>query len=276
MSELWGFQSGQQQADETNLKMQMGELALQQGAVDTQQKETNLKTSQLVLERQQQLMRRMQSMGSGGQGSPGSNPNALDGLTDEMYGIAGAQFASGMFEEGAATADKAGKLQVNQARVAEMQSKQQSKVWSDAANALQDVHDPRSLQEAFLNFSMQHPDEAQSPAIKQLMMQLQGQPYDQAKINSIRDAAISSKEKAETAAVQARAKASEATARRAEAQIPLEEARTKEAVARTAAIKKAGGQSQLPKSGDVNYVMQHVKTDFDISLSDADAAQARR
>lgn len=275
MSELWGFQSGQQQADETNLKMQMGQLALQEGSVDIQQKQVNLKTSELVLQQQQQVMKRLAAMGKDGQpGGPGSAQDPVEGLANELYAQANA-IAPIEPEKAASIVDKASRLELNHSKVTEAMSNEQVKMWNNAANALSTAHDAGSLQEAFNQFSLQHPEEAQNPKMKQLMMELQARPYDQAKIDAIRKVALDNKENAETTAAQARAKASLASAKRDEAQVPLEQARTKEAEARTAALRKAGADTALPKGTDVNYVMAHITKDYDVATSDADKASAR-
>jgi len=275
MSELWGFQSGQQQADETNLKMQMGQLALQEGAVDIKQKETNLKQSQLALQQQQMMMKRLaeaQTFGAAGGGGGGVDP--IEGLANQLYAQASA-IAPVAPEQAASIVDKASKLELNHSKIVEATQTRNSKMWADAANALQGVHDHASLQEAVNQFTIQHPDEAQNPKMREVMMQLQGQEYDQGKIDAIRNAAIDNKTKAETAAAEARAKASTAAAKRDEAQVPLEKARTEESEARTAALRKAGGNTELPKGTDINYIMQHATEDFDLSRSDADKAKAR-
>lgn len=275
MSELWGFQSGQQQADETNLKMQMGALALTEGQQDIKQKEISLKTADLALQQQQTYLKKLASMGTSGGGRGAQSSDPVEGLASDLYAQSDAMAAAGMTEQAATVADKASRLELNHSKVNQTLKTKEVNMWGAAANALSNVHDHASLVDAFNAFTMEHPDMAENPQLKQLMMELQGRPYDQSKINAIRNAAISNKDQAETAAAAARAKASEASARRDDAQVPLEKARTVTEGLRAKALAKAGGKADaLPKGTEVSYVMNHVTQDFNLD-QDSDKAKAR-
>ena len=275
MSELWGVQSGQAQATELGIKQQMANLALSEGAIDTQQKAVTLKASELALQQQQMVMRRLASMGSTGKVGETDAVDPVTQMSNYLYQVADAQIASGQFEQGATTADKAGKLALNQSKVEEAMHKQQHQLWTDVSSALQGVHDAPSLQTALSAFQIAHPDEANTPATKKMLMQLQQGGYNQAMIDKLKEVALDQKTKAEIAAANARAKQSDAAAKRDEAEVPLAKARERETEARTRALEKVGGADKLPPANEISTAMDFISKDFTTDDSNTSKASAR-
>lgn len=275
MSELWGVQSGQAQAQELNMKQQMANMALSEGAIDTQQKEVNLKASELALQQQQTVMKRLASMGSSGQADGQSTTDPITQMSDYLFRVADAQIHGGQFEQGAATADKAGNLALNQAKIEEATHKQAHQLWTDVSNALAGVHDETSLKSALSDFKLAHPDEVNLPATQKMLMQLQQGGYDQAKIDKLKEISLDQKTKAEIGAAQARAKQSDAAAKRDEAEVPLAEARTREKIAREKALEKVGGADKVPPAAEISTAMDFISKEYTTDDSNTSKASAR-
>lgn len=271
MSELWGFTSGVEQGAEFNSKQQLAQLAIQEGGIDVQQKNINLKASELSLQQQQNTMRAMAVAASGGKA--GSNPqtNMSDFMANQLYASVPVLLAGGRIEEAATVAAKAGELQVHAHEIDKANAEKDHKLWGDVADTMANVKDDASWKSAQMAFAMEHPDEVQLPTVQQLFQKK----FGELNIQSITDAALSQKEQAATKASTSRANADDARAQVAKSEVPLNKQREREAKARADALAKAGSKpDELPKSADVNYVMDLVKQNYDLDTPDGNSYEA--
>lgn len=267
MSELWGFASGMQQAQEGQMKKQEFAMQMAEGGMKLQQEQVNLDSSRLALQTQQQMMKRMAAMGTGGQTD---STNSSDVIASQMDSMAEMAMQSGRFEESKDYAKTASSIRANQAKITEEQRKLSNQKLKDVSDLLGNVTDANSWRTSINMFQMMHPDEAKDPQVQKIL----AMPYSPDTVRNIQNAVQSQKDKAETAAANARAQAETAAAAEHTARLPLISAQTRVAEDRDAKLQKEGAVNKAPTSNEIKAVSDLVQEKYNLDSPD-ELARAR-
>jgi hypothetical protein len=267
MSDLYGFASGLQAAQQGQMQKQEFAQQMAEGGLKLQQEQVNLDTSKLALQSQQSMMKRMASMGTMGADDPTGITDTVASQMDQMTQLA---LASGRPEEAKEYAKTASTLRTNQAKITEEQRKISNQKLKDVSDLLGNVTDANSWRSAVNTFQMLHPDEAKDPQVQRIL----SMSYSPDMIRSISSAIQSQKDKAEIAAAQARAQAESAAAQEHTARLPLIEAQTREADLRGDKLTKEGAITKAPTSSEIKSISDLVQEKYNLDTPD-ELARAR-
>lgn len=250
MSELFGFPSGYSKGEEDIRAQQKHLLDLSKGQVE-------LETAQIGLTSQKKMMELLSqsSMGGGAKnhqpipGAPGAHTDQLAENLDELASMA---MASGLPDQAGKYASAASTMRRNAAYIDKTATDNVIKSTNAMAGLLDNVHDPRSWQQANAMYQLQFGKPSPYANL----------PYNPQLVDQIKNGVASSKDRALTQAAQARAKASDAATAERKARIPLIRAQTELDQARTKALEKAGATGRIPKAGSIRSVTDLLVKDF--------------
>lgn len=243
MSTIEGYASGVAAAQsEDAMKQQLAE-----GNIRLQQEGVNLEAAKIALDSQKKMMELMQKsdMGSKSNGTLDTDvlPNALDQMAQMSM-------QSGLPGQAADFASKAGTLRKNQAAIQHQQLQDAIKHLTIAADLVSNVHDEDSWNKANATYEMMTGEE--SP--------FKGKPYSPEMVEQIQNGVQTAKDKALTAAAQARVKASESEARERDTRVGLIEAQRNLTETRDTNLRKNGGRPT--KSDDVRAITDLITRDY--------------
>jgi hypothetical protein len=244
MTDLWGFQSGQQQAQQQQQATQLFQMQMAEGAQKIEEQGLVIKQTKQTMDQQAKVLQAIEQKKAQRQAQSGQQPDMspADKQAQQLYDYADAYAESGQPVAAAEMADKASTLQKNQGEIAKQTADAQFHRATTAANLLQDVHDERSFRQAIGIYQMATGDTS-APWEK---MQ-----YSPELITKLKDLVTSAKDKAELAQKQSQAKLEEANAKSAAFEPALKAAETKEHEARAENLKKVGDAATLAARGDL-------------------------
>jgi hypothetical protein len=250
MVDITGVLGGERVAEQDAQSKALFAQQLQDNNISLQQHGITLETSKIALESQQKMMQLMQDSvkGKGGANGPGKvDTEALPNALDQMAAMAA---ASGLPGQAADYAGKASTLRKNQQAIQHQQLTDAIKHLTIAADLTANVHDQESFDRANSEYEMATGEP--SP--------FAGQKYSPELLENIHNSVTTGKDKALTAAAEARQQASLAEVREREARIPLLKAQTDLTESRDNAIRKNGGK--IPKSEDLRAVTDLITKDY--------------
>jgi hypothetical protein len=172
-----------------------------------------------------------------------------------MFRQADIESATGFYKESNETRQKASAILENNSKIQTRNANMEIKMYKDVGNLLDAVHDKQSWDDLRAMFPVLHPDEAKLPGVAKILQM----EYNPKVVDSIRTSMTSQKERAQTLAALADAKARTATAAKDEAYtrdyLPkLEEL----AEARAKNLGKAGGTGMKVSATDVNQAAKMI------------------
>src|SRR6185437_3840477 len=229
----------------------------------TQAKQVALQTSQLELQRQQKQMTLLSQAVDNGKIGSGQT------TADQMDLMAQIALDSDKPEEARQYSQTASTIRTGQAYIATQQAEQQRKSLTDMADFLDGIHDEASWHTALQNFVMTHPDEAKDPHVSAILHA----PYSEQLIQELHNGVQTSLQKAETAAAQAREKATQAGLKLTDARTVQAETAARLNSAREEHLRKAGGVNLTPKAADVQMITDQMAVQYG---DPADLAQTSR
>lgn len=246
MSELWGFQAGQQEAQQQQQASQLFNLKMEEGQQDLQEKGLAIQQAKATLDQQAKIMKAAEAKrAQRGTAPPGSSP--IDTQVQNLFDYADAAIEYGNPVEASEIITKATTIQKNQV---EMQVKQSEQAQSDLAwiyGNIQNVHDQASWQTFLMNYEV-----SLGHAPHGLIAQ---QNYNPQLVEAIKQGIPAQMEKAKLAAEQAKEKLEGAQTRAAEAEVPLRAAEAREHIDRAKSLEKLGVVSdEAPDAGTIGMV----------------------
>lgn len=246
--EIWGFQGGQQAAMQDQQNTQLFQLKMAEGNQDLEAKTLDNQKTKAALALQDKIAKQMQAKAaakSGGTQSP------VDALADSNLEAANTALMNGDVVAADEYADKGYKLKVQDADLKIKQTEIHLKDMDITAHALDGVHDPESLKAATME--MQGLFGNDYPPLTKMLTQLQAQPYDQAKVDQLKNALVDRKAKMEEEKNAALARKDDADAKLEPIRAKLVEAEVNEHNARAEALRKNGTDSGgfVPSEGSV-------------------------
>lgn len=273
MTELWGAVAGMQAGDENNrqnaiVQMKKAAFPLEQQSARLTLEEQGLKIqqAQMALEHQKKFMELMQAEPQGGAaGKPDDGSGVIDPLAAEMDRMGKAALGAGMPEQAKDYFTSASTMRKNQAEISEKASKAHADELTLVSNLLSNTHDQASWDQGNHIYEMEM---GKPSPVAHL-------PYSPQLVESLKLGHMNAKDQALTAAAEARAKASLATAAEGKARLELISSQNKLALARAAAVAKAGGKAVLPTAEDLRAVTDLVTHDHE-DLLPADARMYAR
>jgi hypothetical protein len=268
MAELWGFQAGEQQAQQYtqnqalfNLQMQEGGLKLEEEAVQTQ-------TAKLALQQQQKMLELLSQRGAaqmtrqasadGKQPLPGTG-TPIDETADATEQAGLDLLAVGDVEHGSQTLERASTMRRNAAQIEKDSNDQRARDLTVASNLFANSKpklDAIDAQEASGAIDAQTADAARNRIWQDGNMQymsitgkpspVAAQPYSRQLFDAVENANMTQLQKAQQAAAAARQKLADAQVQAQPLKNAEIAARTKAANARADAVEKAGGEAKPP------------------------------
>src|SRR6266849_601878 len=149
MSDLGGFVEGMQAAQgyrqsEALFGFTLTEAGqkVEENQLGIKQKELAIKTGQMALDQQTELMRRMAARGNqAGQTGPQNPTDAATELANNLMQVANDDLAVGRFSEGAKNAKAATEILENNSKIANRHFTQQNKLFTSAVDVLGNAPD---------------------------------------------------------------------------------------------------------------------------------------
>jgi hypothetical protein len=267
MSELWGFASGIQQAQQSQQNQMLTNLQLSEGAQKLAAGDIAIKQADIQLQSQQRMLSLLQGAQAtrSSSGSPGQQASAQsESLALNMDMLANFALESGMPEQAKEYANSASTIRKNQASVEENQAKLQQQHAMITGSLMENVHDQQSFDNALMIYQLETGQK--SP--------FSGQRYSPQLADQIRNRASTILQQSAIKLNDARAKEASAQTEDAKARQPLIEAQKREADARTAYLEKHGGAANLPSASDLKSVTDLIASSYDVDTTQ-DAANAR-
>jgi hypothetical protein len=259
MSELWGWQSGQSQAQQDNQSKQLFQLSMAEGAVKLETEKFTLENAKLSLQRQEQALRLFQ-MGSQDK-SAGNNP--VQETSDVLMRLGNAEMQAGLLEEGGKKVYEAAKLQEGHQKIVNETTTNQIKRFTFAANLLDGVHNEASWEQMKMVY--------QSEFGEPLDPNIANRPYDPQLIDMLRKGAVTQLQQANIAKSQAQIDSAKAAQAANYARVPYYQAAARAADARADALGKNGNTNIRAKPADLSSVTSLIMNDF----PDTDRSKAR-
>ena len=259
MSELWGWQSGDQQGTQQNQANQMfgltmaeGQQKLAEGSLTIQEKQLALKTGNLALQQQEALMRAMQARQSP-TGQPASPTDTASAMAEQLFQLSQSEMEVGRFDSASKHARDASTILENNNKITAAQTKVQVQKYKDVSDLLGGATDSKGWDNARQLFQTLHPDEAKDPQVARVLQM----PYSPQLVKALQDSIETQKDKAEITAAKARAVNSQAQAREADYRTKYVLPKQVEATeARIDHLKKAGAGNLTPKPADINDIVK--------------------
>lgn len=255
---MFGAPTGISQAEADNRAQELHQLAMGEGQVKLEQ-------AQMTLASQKQMMELMKGLNSGtqapgGPAGPNSPQDAMsniagdksDHLADSMDLMANLAMQSGNPAQAKDFAVAGSTMRHNSATIQKDKTSQMISELNLVSSLMANVHDDASWKQANSMYEMQ--TGKPTPYAKM--------PYNPQVVDELRQGVASAKDRALTAAAQAREKASEAEEKDRLARIPLIKAQTDLVNERTTALRKAGAIAKVPKAGDVKVITDLMVKDF--------------
>lgn len=267
MSELWGFQSGQQQAEQTQDQHLLTNLQLSEGAQKLAAGDIAIKQADIQLQSQQKMLSLLQGAQAtkSSTGSPGQQASAQsESLASNMDMLANFALESGMPEQAKEYANSASTIRKNQASVEENQAKLQQQHATITGSLMENVHDQQSFDNALMIYQLETGQK--SP--------FAGQRYTPQLADQIKNRATTILQQSSIKLNDAKTKEAEAQTQDAKARQPLIDAQKREADARTEYLQKHGGAAGLPTASDLKGVTDLISSSYDVDTTQ-DAANAR-
>ena len=188
--EIWGFQGGQQAAMQDQQSSQLFQLQMAEGNQNLEAKTLENQQTRAALALQDKIAKQMQAKAaakSGGTSSP------IDDLADSNLEAANIALMNGNVVAADQYAEQGYNLKVQDADLKIKQNEIHMKDMDITSHYLESVHDPASLQAATM--AMQGEFGNDYPPLTKMLQQLQAQPYDQAKVDQLKNALMDRKEK---------------------------------------------------------------------------------
>lgn len=267
MSDLWGFQSGQQQRQVADDQHALVEASIIKSTDEHAQAGVALESSEMTLAAQKQMLQLMQKKGSqqddqeeGGAPELGGTEQSNE-IPDGLDALARMALASGLPQQASDYASKASTIRNNAATIKEKESKLKIQELTMATGMLENVKDEKSWNQANSLYEMTTGQK--SP--------FAGMAYSPDKVEQIRGSLQTQKDKALTAAAKARTQASIAATKEREARIPLINAQRELTETRDANLRKAGATGVMPKAEDLRAITDLISKEYGGSVSNEDA-----
>lgn len=266
MSELWGWASGVQQADQDQRQKMLTNLQMAEGAQKLEAGGIAVKEAEMHLQQQQRMLSLLQgATTASSRGTPAEQMEArTESMASNMDMLANFALESGMPEQAKEYANSASTIRKNAASVQENQSKLQIQHATMTANLMQNVHDQQSFDNALMIFQLETGQK--SPYA--------GQRFSPQLADQIRSRATTILQQSQIKLNEAKTKEASAQAKDAEARLPLIEAQKREANARATWLEKHGGGGNLPTASDLKSVTDLISSNFETDTSQ-DQANAR-
>lgn len=245
MSQLYGFQAGQQIADQDKQRADLANMSMQEHQVA-------LDSARSTLAQQDQMIKMMQGMnGAPGAGGQVAGPNA-DVLASQMDQLAQIAIKTGNPEKAKAFAATGSTIRKNSQDISSKQTTQAVKMAGITSNLMEGVKDQDSWQKANAAFEVMtgHPS------------RFANQPYSPGLVDQIKQATQTVKERAQITADLARAASSKASAAESTTRQDLIKAQTSLAQAREDAIRKTGVKNPGPKAASVKAIQDLATTEY--------------
>lgn len=265
MSELWGFASGLQQAQQQNNQNQLTQLQLAEGrqkmgeeSIKIEQEGVALQNARITLANQQKMQALLQQAANGGPKAPmtgdaaGAASAVANKTASQLEQMSEFAMQSGMPTQAADYAKKASDIRKNAATISKEVNQQNIKDLSLVANLMDGVHDQQSWNAANAIFMAETGHESKVAHL----------PYSPELVQKIKSGAVSAKDKALTEAAKARASADLARGTEARARLPLIKAQTEAVQDRDTLLKKAGATGSIPKPQNVKALTDLATKDF--------------
>lgn len=246
MPDLFGAPVGIETAEAGQRAQQVHDLSMQKGEVELVQAKIALSTQERML----------QLMSGAGDGSGGTSPFKTDDLAGNMDALAQMAMASGNPDKAKDYATAGSTLRKNQVDLTDKKLSSDIKEMTIMSSLLDGVGDEAAWQRANAMYQIQ--TGKASPWARM--------PYQEGLVDKLKMGIQTAKDRALTAAAQAREKATIAEQKEREARIPLIRAQTQLAAERTTALKKAGAVSKVPKAGDLRAVTDLIAKDYGGSI----------
>lgn len=266
MSELWGWASGVQQANQDQQKQMLTNLELSEGAQKLAAGDIAIKEADLHLQQQQKMLSLLQ--GATTASSKGTPAQRVDAQTESMASnmdmLANFALESGMPEQAKEYANTASTIRKNAAAVEENQAKLQQQHAQMTASLMENVHDQSSFDNALMIYQLETGQK--SP--------FAGQRYTPQLGDQIRNRATTILQQSQIKLNDAKAKEAAAQTEDAKARQPLINAQEREANARAEFLQKHGGGANLPTASDLKSVTDLIASSYDVDTTQ-DAANAR-
>jgi hypothetical protein len=266
MSELWGWASGEQQAQQDQRQQMLTNLQMAEGAQKLAAGDIAIKEANMHLQQQQRMLSLLQ--GATTASSRGTIADQVEARTESMASnmdmLANFALESGMPEQAKEYANSASTIRKNAAAVQENQAKLQQQHAQMTASLMQNVHDQQSFDNALMIYQLETGQK--SP--------FAGQRFSPQLADSIRQRAVTILQSSQIKLNEAKTKEAEAQAADAKAREPLIRAQEREADARTAYLEKHGAAASLPTASDLKSVTDLIASNFDVDTNQ-DMANAR-
>lgn len=243
MPDIFGAPAGLEAAAASRRAQQLHELNLSKG-------ELELEAAQMQIDSQRRMLELMNApSGPGQQQGPMAGVNDL---ADKMDRLANIALSAGLPEKAKDYAATGSTMRKNAADIEGKRLETDIKEMDLMSSLLQNVKDPVSWQRANAMYMIQ--TGKQSPWAKL--------PYNPQVVEQLQLGVASAKDRALTAAAQARTEASRAEVKEREARVPLIKAQTRLAEERRRKLEKAGATARIPKAADIRAITDLITKDF--------------
>ena len=276
MAELWGFQAGQQQAQQYTQNQALFNLAQAEGGMKLQEDAVSLETQKLGLAQQEMMLNLLKnratsrqtkaatSSAQSGGALPGTGPN-MDELAEKADEDGDILAATGKLNEASESYERASSIRKNSAEISKNQAEQNMKDIGTLASILEDGKaqiaagaDPQKVwQEGNLKYM----------AVTGRESSVAHMPYSPELLDAVERGAQTMQQRAATQAEQARTKAEVAAAADAKARAPLIAAQTRVAQERADNLAKAG---TVPNKAMLDAAKHYINENFNVDPDNLD------
>ncbi len=291
MAELWGFQAGEQQAQQYTQNQALFNLSMQEGGMKLESEAVSLQTQKLALSQQEMMMNLLKDRQNkqnvkaaqgaaaqpGGQ-LPGTGPN-MDDLAAKADENGDLLAATGQLNASSESYERAASIRRNATEIAKTQADQDAKDLSTTASLLQSAKDKiaggADPQKVWQDANMQF------MSITGRESKVAHLPYSPELLDAALTGSETMLQQAQQKAAAARQKASDMSAVEAKTRVPLIEAQKRVAQDRADALEKGGvlGPKSELVSAAKSYINENYQVDPDnldiFSLPIAEDAQRR-
>lgn len=242
MPDIYGAPVGLETAAASRRAEQLHELSLAKGDLE-------LQSAQMALDSQKRMLELMNQPGGGGQQGPMAGVNDL---ADKMDRLANIALASGLPEKAKDYATAGSTLRKNSSDISNKKLETDMKEMELMSGLLANVKDQASWQQANAMYMIQ--TGKASPWARL--------PYNPQVVERLQLGVQSAKDRALTAAANARVEATKAEVKERTARLPLIRAQTRLADERRIKLEKAGATSRVPKATELRAITDLINKDY--------------